>query len=199
MRRVSLAVLLLALVACESGSNNRPVPSVAQIGSDIKCAAGDHGFSDSQVGWGFCYPSTWRYNEKSQASSTPLGLDLTFDITDIPCVEASAAPGGPPVAPVCSPNAGLFAFMIISTYERGSSTSLTGWVQANGKDVAIGPAAVLSPIPWGDATEAFKLDDGRRIALTAHHVVILDMHSGQGHLDLEAEMSTRLNTWKFIF
>jgi hypothetical protein len=199
LRRLSLAFVLLVLAACQSGPISHPVPSVAQIGGDLKCATGDHGFADSQVGWGFCYPATWRYNERSQPSTTPPGLDLTFDITDIPCVQASAAPGGPTVNPVCSPNAGLFAFMIISTYERGNSPSLTAWVQTNGKDVSIDPAAVLTAIPWGDSSEAFKLDDGRRIAITAHHVVILDLHSGEGHLDLETEMSARLNTWKFTF
>ncbi len=186
--------MVLLIAACQSGSNTHPVPSVAQIGGNLKCAAGDHGLSDSQAGWGFCYPATWRYNEKSQASTSPPGLDLTFDITDIPCAKPSAAPGAPSVAPVCSPNAGLFAFMIISTYERGGSTSLTGWVQAN-----LSSVPVLSAIQWGDSSEAFKLDDGRRIALTPNHVVILDLHSGQGHLDLEAEMSARLNTWKFTF
>jgi hypothetical protein len=200
-----LAVVVLLLAACQS-SDTHPVPSVAQIGGDLKCAAGDHGISEVQPGWGFCYPATWRYNERSQASTSPPGLDLTFDITDIPCVEASAAPGAPTVAPVCSPNAGLFAFMIISTYERGDATSLTGWVQANGDKVSIAPTAVLSSIPWGDSIEAFKIDDGpnaplrdRRIALTAHHVVILDLHSGQGNLDLEAVMGARLGTWKFAF
>lgn len=206
MRRLSLAVLVLLLAACQSGPTDRPVPSVAQIGGDLKCATGDHGFADAQAGWGFCYPATWRYNEKSQASTIPAGLDLTFDITDIPCVAASAAPGSPTIAPVCSPNAGLFAFMIISTYERGNSTGLFDWVTTNGKDVGIGPAAVLNAILWGDSSEAYKIDDGppapvsdRRIAMTAHHVVILDLHSGQGHLDLETEMSARLNTWKFTF
>jgi len=33
--------------------------------------------------------------------------------------------------------------------------------------------------------------------LTPHHVVILDLHSGL--LDLETEMSARLNSWKFSF
>ena len=40
-----------------------------------------------------------------------------------------------------------------------------------------------------------KLTDGRRIALTPHHVVIMDLHSGP--LNLEKEMSSRLSTWKF--
>lgn len=201
-----MVVLALLVAACQPGTNTQPVPSVAQIGGDLKCAAGDHGFADSQVGWGFCYPATWRYNEKSQPITSPSGLDLTFNITDIPCAEPSTAPGAPTVAPVCSPNAGLFAFMIISTYERRNSTNLAGWMQTNGKDVSISAATVLSAIQWGDSSEAYKLGDGptapgadRRIALTPHHVVILDLHSGAGHLDLEAEMSARLSTWKFTF
>jgi len=43
------------------------------------------------------------------------------------------------------------------------------------------------------------MPDGRRIAFTPHHVVILDMHSGEGHLDLEGSMSTRLGTWQFTY
>ena len=123
----------------------------------------------------------------------------SFDITNIPCAQASAAPGAPSTAPVCSPNAGLFAFMIISTYQRGASATLTGWVDTNGKDVSMAPDTVLSPIQWGDSSEAYKMDDGRRIALTPHHVVILKLSSGVGLLDLEAEMSARLATWKFTF
>jgi len=43
------------------------------------------------------------------------------------------------------------------------------------------------------------MPDGRRIALTPHNVVILDLRSGQGLLNLEAEMSKRLGTWKFVY
>jgi hypothetical protein len=163
---------------------------------------------DSQAGWGFCYPATWRFTEREQASTLPPGLDLAFDITDIPCVVPSAVPGGPSPHPVCSPDAGNFGFMVISTYERGVSVNIANWLQANGKDASISPTVVLSPIQWGDSTEAFKMDDGRRIALTQHHVVLLDLHCGtsasacdpnQGHLDLEALMSARLQTWKFTF
>jgi hypothetical protein len=192
-RRLTIAVLALALGACQPGTNTHPVPSVAQIGSDLRCATGDHGFEDSQAGWGFCYPGTWKYNERSQASATPPGLDLTFDVTDIPC--ASPATGTNPSArPVCSPNAGLFAFMIISTYERGDATNLAAWMQTN-----LSSAQSSEPISWGNSTEAARLTDGRRVALTQHHVVILDLRSGSGNLDLEAEMSARLGTWKFTF
>lgn len=190
----ALKLLALAVVAlfagCQPGSNARPVPSVAQIGSGLKCASGDHGFADFQAGWGFCYPGTWKYNERSQGSDNPPGLDLTFDITDVPCTSAPGASA----APVCSPDAGLFAFMIISTYERLGASSLADWEQANMK-----PVPSSQPISWGNALDAARLADGRRIALTPHHVVILDLHSGQGHLDLEAQMSTRLNTWMFSY
>ena len=184
-------VALVALAGCQPAQNTRPVPSVAQIGGDLKCPSGDHPFADSQAGWGFCYPGTWRYQERSQASQNPPGLDLTFDITDIPCTN----PTGASARPVCSPNAGLFAFMIISTYERGSASSLAGWQQAN----LASPPPTGESIVWGNALEAVKLADGRRMALTQHHVVILELHSGVGLLDLESQMSTRLNTWKFTY
>src|ERR1700694_5232317 len=192
VKRLALVAFLLVLAGCQPGSNPRPVPSVAQIGSNLKCASGDHGFEDIQAGWGFCYPGTWRYQEKAQSSQSPAPaeLDLTFNITD-----------------VGSSNSGLFASMIISTYDRGSSPSLAAWEQANLPSV---PDA--QPISWANAAEAAKLSDGRRIALTPPHVVILDLHSGQitgcvtstgaptpCHLDLEAQMSTRLETWKFTF
>ena len=185
-----LAVLaVLALAGCQPGSSPHGVPSVPQIGADLKCPAGDHPFEDQQAAWGFCYPDTWRYTERSQASESPPGLDLTFDITfapptPIPC--ENPRPAG------SSPCSGDFAFMILSTYERGPSADLTSWVDAN-----IKPAPQLDEISWGNAQEAARLPDGRRVALTPHHVVIMDLHSGL--LDLESEMSSRLGTWKFSF
>jgi hypothetical protein len=190
VKTFATVALVLVLAGCQTGPPTRPVPSVAQIGSNLKCASGDHGFEDPQAGWGFCYPGTWKYQERSQGSTSPPGLDLTFDITDIPCT----SPTGASARPVCSPDAGLFAFMIISTYERGSSADLASWEQAN---LAVLPTS--ETISWGDSVEAAKLADGRRIALTQHHVVIMDLHSGVGHLDLETQMSSRLDTWKFTF
>ena len=75
---------VLALAACQQGPTPHPVPSVQQIGSDLKCASGDHAFEDIQAGWGFCYPASWRYLERSQSIASPPGLDLTFDITFAP-------------------------------------------------------------------------------------------------------------------
>jgi len=82
--------------------------------------------------------------------------------------------------------------MIVSTYERGNASDLAGWVSDNLKTTS-----QLQSIEWGNAQEAARLRDGRRIALTQHHVVIMDLHSGL--LDLETEMAARLGTWKFSF
>jgi hypothetical protein len=41
--------------------------------------------------------------------------------------------------------------------------------------------------------------DGKRIALTPHHVVILELRSGLDLLDLETPMAARLSTWKFAY
>jgi len=195
LKTLAALAVLAALAGCQPTSNPRPVPSVAQIGSNLKCASGDHGFDDPQAGWGFCYPSGWKYNERSQASTNPPGLDLAFDITfapdvRVPCPDPSASPV-PSSAPA-SPCSGQFAFMIISTYERGSSTDLASWMAANQL-----PPSNLATISWGNAIQAARLPDGRRIALTQHHVVIMELHSGL--LDLETPMSARLDTWKFSF
>jgi hypothetical protein len=183
---LAAAAMVLASAGCQLGNGSHPVPSVPQIGANLNCARGDHGYSDIQAGWGFCYPATWRYIERSQASQSPPGLDLTFDITDWAC--SSPGPGGE--APQCSPSAGLFAFMIISTYERGTSPSVAAWIQANMTN-----APTSDPISWGNSVEAVKLADGRRVALTQRHIVIMELRPGP--LDLEAAMSSRLGTWKF--
>ena len=194
-KKFALFGLVLALAGCQPASP-RPVPSVPQIGGDLKCSQGDHGYEDLQAGWGFCYPGSWRYTERSQGSQNPPGLDLTFDITyvptpRVPCQSPPPANAGSP-SPVASPCSGDFAFMIISTYERGGSANLGVWIQTN-----LSHATASQSISWGNSVEAVQLSDGRRIALTPHHVVIMDLHSGL--LNLESEMSSRLNTWKFTF
>jgi len=182
---------MLVLAGCQRGPTPHPVPSVQQIGSDLNCPSGDHGYEDTQAGWGFCYPGFWNFAVRSQGYQSPLPpqLDLTFDITDVrrPC------PGGAASGANCSGTSGYYGFMLISTYERGTSTTLAAWEQANMKTVP-----TSSPIKWGNAVEAAKFSDGKRIALTQHHVVIMDL-SRNGLLDMELEMSTRLNTWKFSY
>jgi len=179
---VVVAVAVLSLAGCQPGSNPHPVPSVPQIGGDLKCSQGDHGYTDAQLGWGFCYPSTWKYIERSQAVDSPRGIDLTFDIT---CLSQCKT-----ATPSATPANNLFGFMIVSTYERAGASDLAGWMQANLK-----PVPEVDAIVWGNAVEADRLPDGRRIALTPHFVVVLDVRSGP--LDLEAEMASRLGTWKF--
>lgn len=180
MKKLALPLLLLLVAGCQQGSNTPlPVPSVAQIGADLNCPNGDHGFEDSGAGWGFCYPATWKYTEpRAQESSNPTRLDLVFNITDV--------------------NTGLFALMIVSTVERGSATDLVSWMQDNLTALSVPSLPARQSIVWGNAAEADQLSDGRRIALTPAHVVILELRSGQGLLDLESAMSTRLGTWKFL-
>lgn len=192
--QVLAAIAMAAVVAgCQPGSTGRPVPSVAQIGADLKCGAGDHGYEDLQAGWGFCYPATWKFAVRAQSTTTPPELDLTFDITNAPCSTPPPAASGATSEPQCSPDAGTFAYMIVSTYDRAGASDLAGWVQSNlPRTETLGQS-----ISWGNAVAAAKLSDGRRIALTPHQVVILDLHSGL--LDLEADMSPRLDTWKFSY
>ena len=214
--RLTVALLALALAGCQVGPNTHPVPSVAQIGSDLKCTGGDHGFSDSQAGWGFCYPQFWRYNLRAQASTSPPGLDLTLNITVCASSDASLPCSKPAVGASPPPDVGSFAFMIISTYERGNSPSLASWIQTNLNPAVLSPSptassapspsaspsaspTTLQPIQWGNATEAALMADGKRIALTQHHVVILELRSGLDLLDLETPMSARLSTWKFVY
>ena len=127
---------------------------------------------------------------RSQYNADAQELDLTFDITNVPC--ASAPPN---TKPICSPGAGLFAFMIVSTYPRAGAADLATWVQAK-----LPPNLTLQQrFDWGNSKEAAMLSDGRRIALTPNQVVILELRSGFGLLDLESEMSRRLGTWKFLY
>jgi hypothetical protein len=197
MKKLTLIfTFLLLLNACTRDPATHPAPSVAQIGSDLNCTSGDHGFEDGQAGWGFCYPATWQYLERvaNPVDAGPTHLDILLSITDVPCVPGTPIAGESPL-PVCQSSAGLFGLMVISTYDRAGASDLTGWMQANLK-----PAPALGqPIQWGDATEAQLLTDGRRIALTPHHVVVMELRFNKDGLDLESSMSTRLGTWKFLY
>lgn len=200
LRFLAISLLPILLAACQLGSpGNRATPSVSQIGSDIKCSNGDHAFEDNVAGWGFCYPGTWKYNLRAQSVPNPPELDLVFDITDVPCVIPSA-PAGQTPNPICSPGAGLFGLMVVYTYERGDASTLADWIGANltppSSSRSVAPTG--DPIQWGNAKEAMHFTDGRRIALTKSHVVILELRSGAGNLDLDAAMGPRLGTWKFF-
>jgi hypothetical protein len=202
LRIFAIPLLAVVLAACQPGDATRPVPSVQQLGADLKCGDGDHGYADS-AGWGFCYPGDWRYQIRAQPSVDLRGfqeLDITFDITNTPTVNGSPLPPCPTPAPppqtpaVCSSTAGLFAFMIISTYQRKGAPDLASWIQDDLK-----PAPNATPISWGNAVEAVQLDDGRRVAMTPTQVILLDVRSGSGNLDLDGEMASRLATWKFYY
>jgi hypothetical protein len=197
MKKLTFVLVLLFLLnACTRGPVTHPAPSVAQIGSDLNCTSGDHGFEDGQAGWGFCYPATWQYLERvaNPIDAGPTHLDILLSFTKVTCLSGTPDPASP--KPVCSPGTGAFGLVVVSTYDSGSATDLTSWIAANLKPVPTGQG---QSIQWGDATQASQLADGRRIALTAHHVVILELRAAKDGLDLEAQLSTRLSTWKFLY
>jgi len=188
----ALALLLVLGTSCQGGSTPRAVPTVPQIGSDLKCASGDHGYTDQQLGWGFCYPSSWRYQEKVQATDSPSGVDLTFEITCLTACKPQCPTPASGEPATCPPEDGLFGFMIVSTYDRSGASNLDSWLASK-----LPHATKGASLDWGNAVEAATLADGRRVALTPHNVVVLDVHPSL--LDLDGEMSSRLATWKFTY
>src|SRR5260370_16952079 len=103
MQRFTVGLLALALAGCHVGPNTHPTPSVAQIGADLNCSGGDHGFADSQAGWGFCYPKFWRHTAPAQPNTTGTQLALTLNIpvpastnAPLPCSTPPPAPPPPP-------------------------------------------------------------------------------------------------------
>src|SRR2546429_9564443 len=124
-RKLLVAIAILAAVVGCQPSGPRPVPSVPQIGGNLKCAQGDHGYEDLQAGWAFCYPGSWKDIERSQAIQSPAGLDLTFRITNVPC---TTPPSGPPQG---SPDAALLPGLFLSPYPPAGSPGLARWVRGN--------------------------------------------------------------------
>lgn len=187
-RHLLAAALVLAATACQGPlASPAPSPTVNSAAGAIKCPAGDHGLDEVELGWGFCYPGTWRYRERLQDSTQPAGVDATFDIVnDL----GTPAPGQPQ-----SPENGLFGFMIIGTYEKGGASTLTDWAAAN-----LGDGLTLTPITWGNSQQAYLVEPlHERIAFTKHHVVVMEVHEGQGNLALDDAMAKRLATWRFDF
>lgn len=182
-----LACLLMAACQGPAGAAPNPKPTLQTQAGPIKCPKGDHGLDEVELGWGFCYPGSWRYRERLQNSAEPRGVDATFDIVnDL---------GSPPPGTAQSPDQGLFGFMIIGTYEKGQSASLRDWAAAN-----LGGGLDLTRISWGNAGEAYLVNPiHKRIAMTAHHVILLDIREGAGNLALDSAMSQRLATWRFDY
>ena len=168
---------ILSLTGCSltpAASTPTPQPTIRTEGQDVKCAGGDHGIEEVQFGWSWCYPSTWKFQERLQPTSAPTGVDATFDIVnDVPSGQAGS---------------GDFGFLIVGTYQLGTATGLTEWVSSN-----IGATERLTPISWGNARDAGQDAQGRRFALTSSHVVEMDVRG----VAISAEMGKRLATWKF--
>lgn len=169
--------MLALAAACNvgpTGAGPGKPPQVTTQSAGTTCDASDHGLYEAGFGWSFCYPGTWKFQERLQPTSAPRGVDATFDITN-------ASPPG-------SPGSGDFGFMIISTDQIGGASDLRSWVATN-----VGPGT-LTTITWGNSREAVIDSAGRRFALTAHHVVEMDVR-GEA---ISAEMAKRLVTWKFL-
>ena len=83
---------------------------------------------------------------------------------------------------------GDFGFLIVGTYQIGSSTTLSEWIITN-----IAADEQLSTISWGNSKDAQMDAQGRRFALTKTHVVEMDVRGDV----ISAEMVKRLASWKF--
>jgi hypothetical protein len=171
---VLFPILLLAGCTPSPASSPSPAPTIRTEGQGVKCPGADHGIEEVRFGWSWCYPSSWKFQERLQPSSQPAGVDATFGIVnDLP----SGQPGS-----------GDFGFLIVGTYQIGSAADLQSWVTAN-----IGSDETLSPISWGNSKTAGQDASGRRFAMTARHVVEMDVRGTA----ISAEMAKRLSTWKF--
>ena len=147
-----MAVLaILPLAGCSLGPTAKPAPAptVATEGQGLKCSGGDHGIQEVQFGWSWCYPATWKFQERLQPTSQPKGVDATFDIVnDLPRGQVGS---------------GDFGFLIVGTYQIGTAIDLAAWITAN-----IGADEGLTAISWGNAKDAQQ--DG--------HVVVSHVPAG---------------------
>lgn len=179
-----LVAALLAAVAVLAGACQQAAPRShfsSNNGVDLHCRPGDGGEYDPVLGWGFCFPATWHTLNGERTQKTPIGVDAVFDITDY----------------ASGPTNGFFGVIIISTDQRGSAANLGDWISTN-----VGPAIKTEPLQWGNAIEAAAQVGSDRptyYALTPHHVIVLELHSGPGNLDLQSAMSARFQTWKFTY
>jgi hypothetical protein len=172
-----LAIVTIVLLGgCTTNSPNQPASSATPppAGAGLHCQADDHGLNVVQLGWGFCYPATWKFREREVSSPAPTGVDTTLDIVG---------------------DQGFFGFMIIGSYDRNGAATLKAWLAANAPDDQDATA-----IAWGNALEAVQVTGQlKRYAMTAGRVYLLNEREGAGNLDLDAEMSKRLPSWSFSF
>ena len=180
------ACVAVAIAGCQIPFGQRapsPAPKVTVEGLGVACPGGDHGIDRSvQFGWSFCYPATWKFQERLQpvpdlsnpAYHGPRGTDDTFDVVND--------------LPTGQPGSGDFGFIIVGSYGIDGATSLGDWATAH-----LGADEKLTPITWANAKAAAQDGAGRRFALTATRVVELDV---RGDPIVQA-MVSRLASWRF--
>ena len=151
-----------------------PAPTIRTEGQGVKCPGTDHGIDEVQFGWSWCYPASWKFQERLQPTTQPAGVDATFDIVN-------DLPSG-------SSGSGDFGFLIVGTYQVGSAATLPDWIATN-----VGADEQLTEISWGNSKDAQLDAQGRRFALTGTHVVEMDVRGDA----ISAEMVKRLASWKF--
>lgn len=177
LRGAVLAILtIVVLTGCTTNSTAPPATSATPppASAGLRCQGDDHGLNVAQLGWGFCYPSTWKFREREVSTSAPTGVDTTLDIVG---------------------DQGLFGFMIIGSYDRHNAASLKEWLSTNEPD-----DQDATSIQWGNAKEAVQVTGQlKRYAMTSSRVYLLNEREGAGNLDLEAAMSKRLSSWSFGF
>ena len=173
---LAVAVLMILVgCACNSAAAQpKPRASVEPVSQGLHCAAADHGLNVQQLGWGFCYPADWKYIQREVGTTSPQGVDTTLDII--------------------GSKDGLFGFMIIGSYNRGSSASLREWLGANAPD-----DTDTQPIQWGNSKDAVAVNGQlKRYAMTAQRVYLMNIREGAGNLDLDHAMQERLGYWLFF-
>ena len=73
---------IVVLAGCTGNSSAPPVrtPTPGSVAAGLHCQGDDHGLNVAQLGWGFCYPASWKFRERDVSTTLPAGVDTTLDI-----------------------------------------------------------------------------------------------------------------------
>ena len=77
--------MILPLAGCTPiGAQPKPapVPTIRTEGQGVSCPGTDHGIDEVQFGCSWCYPSSWKFQERLQPTVKPVGGEHTLDISN---------------------------------------------------------------------------------------------------------------------